>query len=50
MFPCYSLPNIKVIWIYYLLINSYELIIGYLYFSNNLKRHKRPRIGLYNKL
>ena len=38
MFPCYSLLNMKVIWLYYLvLINRYKFMSGYLYFPNNLK-------------
>ena len=50
MFPCYSLLNMTLIWLYYIvLINPYNFISGYLYFSNNL-RHKRPYIGLYDNL
>ena len=38
VFPCYSLRNMKVIWLYYLvLINHYKFINGHLYFPNNLK-------------
>ena len=41
MFPCYSLLNMKVIWLYYfVLINPYEFVSGYLYFLNNLKNIK----------
>ena len=36
VFPCYSLLNTKVIWLYYLvLINRYEFMGGSLYFPNN---------------
>ena len=38
MFPCYSLLNMKVIWLYYLvLINPFKFMSGYLNFPNNLK-------------
>ena len=41
MFPCYSFPGLKIIWIYYLLlINSYKIMCGYLYFPNNYKDTK----------
>ena len=29
---------------------TYKVISRYLYFPNNLKRHKKPYIGLYDKL
>ena len=35
MFLCYSLLNMKVIWLYYLFsIDPYKFISGYLYFPN----------------
>ena len=38
IFPCYSLPYMKVIWNdFLLLINSYKFMSGYLYLPNNLK-------------
>ena len=37
-FPCYSLPDMGVILISYLsLFDLYKVMIGYLYFLNNLK-------------
>ena len=41
MLPRYSLLNMKVIWLYYLvLINPDKFMSGYLYFPSNLKDHK----------
>ena len=41
MFQCYSLLNMKVIWLYYLvLINPYKFMSGYLYFPSDLKYKK----------
>ena len=38
MFLSYSLLNMKLIWLYYLvLINLYNFMSGYLYFRNNLQ-------------
>ena len=38
MFLSYSLLNMKLIWLYYLvLINLYNFMSGYLYFPNNLQ-------------
>ena len=38
MFSCDLLLNMKVIWLYYLVLtNSYKFMSGYLYFPNNLK-------------
>ena len=51
MSPCYSLLDMKVFWAYYfLLISPCKFISGFLYFTNNSKRHKGPNIGLWNKL
>ena len=51
MFPCYSLLNIKVIWLYYLvLINRYKFVSGYLYFPNNLKDIRDHMWALYDNL
>ena len=41
MFPCYSLLNMKAIWVYYLLIiNPYSSVSGCLHFPNNLENLK----------
>ena len=38
MFPCYSLLNMKLTWLYYLvLVNTYKFMSVYLHFPNNLK-------------
>ena len=50
MFACYSLPNIKVIWVFYLvLINYHKFMSGSLYFPNNLKNTK-DHIKAHDKL
>ena len=37
MFPCYSLPDMKVIAVYHLLsINPWKFMSGYLFFPNNV--------------
>ena len=52
MFPCYSLLNIEVIWLYDLvLIKPYKFMSGYVYFPNNLKDIKDHNyMGLYDDL
>ena len=42
MLPCYSLLDMKVVWVkYLLLINPYKFVSGYLFFNlEEIKDHK----------